>query len=85
MDSFYASFSYLWNEENKPFGFEVMDIRLGGLRFRLASCKEKLQKYCNGKLQKIEELEEDVLEEQPNRSLYHNRYQHLATFGYLSE
>ncbi len=85
LDSFYASYSYLWHAENKPFGFEVMDIRLGGLRFRLASCKEKLQKYCNGKLKKIEELEEEVLDEQPNKYLYHNRYQHLATFGYLSE
>lgn len=85
LDDFYTSYSYLWHKENKAFGFEVMDIRIGGLRLRLQACKDKIKQYCNSKIPQIEELEEENLEEKPNKALYHNRYQHLATFGYLSE
>ncbi len=52
-----------WMSENKPHGFEMQDIRLGGLIGRLGSCKERLLSYCNGKIECIPELEEPVLKD----------------------
>ena len=85
LEKFQCSFTYLWNKENKPYGLEVQEIRLGGLALRVRSCREKLQAYINGKIDRIEELEEEILSENPNWHFYCNRYQHLATFGLLSE
>ena len=34
---------------------------MGGLILRVLSCKEKLEAYLSGKIEKIEELEEDIL------------------------
>ena len=58
---FHAAFLNLWEKENKPQGWEVHDLRLGGLIRRVETCRDKLQKYVKGKLMKIEELEEEIL------------------------
>ncbi len=47
-----------WMEYNKPFGWEVHDIRYGGLITRFDTVKERLSQYLNGKIDRIEELEE---------------------------
>ncbi len=59
---FYTAFKNQWEKENKPHGFDVQDIRLGGLIRRVEHCKERLQSYLDGKLERIEELEEPVLD-----------------------
>ena len=59
---FYNAFRVLWHKENKPHGFEVQDIRLGGLMQRLKHCRERLQDYVNGKLEELPELEEILLD-----------------------
>ncbi len=61
-DKFYNSFKTRWDTENKPQGFEVQDIRLGGLKQRLLHCNEVLKSYLGGEIDKIEELETPVLE-----------------------
>ena len=58
---FYAAFQKLWFKENKPHGFDVQDIRLGGLKQRLASCRARLVDYANGAIDSIPELEEELL------------------------
>lgn len=58
---FYKALRYQWFKENKTYGFEVQDIRLGGLETRLRSCKEMLEDYLSGKTQSILELEEELL------------------------
>lgn len=58
---FHQAFCDLWHKENKPQGWEVQDMRLGGLMQRVATCRARLQKYAQGKLSKIEELEEEIL------------------------
>jgi len=58
---FHAAFMDLWDRENKPQGWEIHDMRLGGLMRRVKTCREKLQKYVKGKLSKIDELEEEIL------------------------
>lgn len=59
---FYETFKRQWLLENKPHGFDVQDTRLGGLIWRVKSCKERLQALYNGKIDRIEELEEPRLE-----------------------
>ncbi|MCL2342668.1 MAG: beta-N-acetylhexosaminidase [Firmicutes bacterium] len=50
-----------WMEENKPFGFEVQDIRLGGLIQRLKTAAKRLREYLCGDLSCIPELDETRL------------------------
>ena len=45
-------------KENKPFGFEVQNIRLGGLRSRLEYAARTLCRYLGGELDTIAELDE---------------------------
>lgn len=61
LEDFCGAFQRLWYKENKPNGFEVQDLRLGGLARRLRSCRERLICYLNGKMECIAELEEDIL------------------------
>ena len=61
IDNFYNLFKKCWFIENKPFGFEVHDARLGGLIQRTKSCAQRLRDFVDGKISKIEELEEEIL------------------------
>ena len=55
---FYSSYEKRWMKENKSNGFEVQDIRLGGLIKRVVHCRKMLKDYLQNKTGKIEELEE---------------------------
>lgn len=59
---FYDEFASLWERENKPNGFEVHIIRLGGLMERLKFCKEKIEKYLKGEIDRIPELENELID-----------------------
>ena len=59
---FHKAFRKFWFFENKPHGFDVQDIRLGGLIMRLESCRDRLLEYCANTDAKIPELSEPVLE-----------------------
>lgn len=61
LKKFVVGFKARWNRENKPFGLELHEMRLGGLMMRLESCKEVILDYLDGKIDKIEELEAPVL------------------------
>ena len=61
IEKYYAAFKNEWFKENKPHGFDIQDTRLGGLSWRVRSCRERLQAFVNGDIEKIEELEEEVL------------------------
>lgn len=62
LDAFYAAYEQQWMHENKPQGFDVIDLRIGGQRQRLLHCKDRLLAYAEGRLDRIEELEEPVLD-----------------------
>ena len=62
LDVFAAAQHDLWFRENKPFGWEVQEVRIGGIRARLLSCKKRLLDYVSGKIDIIEELEEELLD-----------------------
>lgn len=61
IEDFYEAFRAQWFAENKAYGFEVQDYRLGGLKGRVTHCKRILQDYLDGKTVNVEELEEAVL------------------------
>ncbi len=46
-----------WMEYYKPFGWEVHDIRYGGLLMRFDTVKARVSAYLDGKVEHIEELE----------------------------
>ncbi|MBR2339377.1 MAG: beta-N-acetylhexosaminidase [Clostridia bacterium] len=62
VDSLHKSARTRWFEEYKGHGWEVHDIRLGGLKTRILSCKERLSDYIDGRIDRIEELEDEVIE-----------------------
>ncbi|MBO5240506.1 MAG: beta-N-acetylhexosaminidase [Clostridia bacterium] len=78
--AFHESFFELWHKENKPNGWEVHDMRLGGLEKRLKTCKKCLQAYINGETDKIEELEEPLLPIEPKMHMQKNDHLGLITF-----
>ena len=51
----------LWMSEAKPFGYELMDIKLGGVITRLTSTSRRLKRYLDGTITHLEELEEERL------------------------
>ena len=50
-----------WYKENKTFGYITQEIRLGGLKERMISVKQRLDAYVNGSIDRIEELEYEAL------------------------
>ncbi|MBP3381667.1 MAG: beta-N-acetylhexosaminidase [Clostridia bacterium] len=85
IEAFYTAYRTQWMTENKPHGFDVQDIRLGGLIRRVAHCQERIEQYLNGEISRIEELEEPVLhlrgkgENTPPETVCHNRWGAIAS------
>lgn len=71
---FHKAFSYLWHKENKPYGFEIHDARLGGLLLRLETCYNRLNDYLIGNVDRIPELEEEILPVDDGKLLRHHSY-----------
>lgn len=51
----------LWDTTNKPYGFEIIDTRLGGVCARLATAAEKMGQFAQGQTDDIPELSSQVL------------------------
>ena len=62
LEEFYDSFCCQWAQENKPWGFEVQDARLGGLSRRIRHCRAILESYLAGEVRTIEELDAPPLD-----------------------
>ena len=76
---FYKDYRNLWYTENKPFGFEIQDARLGGLLTRLESCKDRLESFVKGETESIDELETPILPYRENPTLYFSIYRRLIS------
>lgn len=61
LDDFRNKAQVAWMHENKPYGWEIHEIRIGGLRARLLDCARRLEEYANDKSKTIPELEEEKL------------------------
>ena len=60
-DKFESSFREQWMIECKPFGYEVIDGRFGVVNNRLLATKKRILNYLDGKIDRIEELDETIL------------------------
>lgn len=74
LEVYYRSYKNQWFIENKPHGFDVQDIRIGGLMIRVRSCVERLQELYDGKIDRIEELEEKQLDLYGNGEAFEPRH-----------
>ncbi|GAA0323697.1 beta-N-acetylhexosaminidase [Bacillus carboniphilus] len=57
-----------WMSTYKPFGWEVLDIRYGGVLSRIDTARYRLKEFLAGQLERLEELEEERLFVDPNIS-----------------
>jgi len=57
----YAHQKYFF-DEYKPIGWEILDIRYGGALMRIDTAITRLDLYLSGKIDKIDELEEERLD-----------------------
>jgi len=80
-----------WLSTYKPFGWEVLDIRYGGILARLESAADRLSDFVQGRVGCIEELEAERLafdgrkRPQPGVSVgFCNQYTRIATPGLFS-
>lgn len=51
-----------WDSVYKPFGWEVLSFRYGGLMQRMAEVRDNLSRYAAGELTSLSELEEETLQ-----------------------
>ncbi len=90
ISAFYKVYRTLWMTENKGYGFEVMDVRIGGLISRIETVTEVLKDYLEGKTDKIYELEDESIDywagALPDEDRYiptHNFWQTLYTVNHI--
>ena len=82
LHSIIIDFKNQWYLENKTYGFEVQEIRLGGLKERTKSVLDTLTKYLNKEINIIEELEEKTLpylEDRVGKDIFMNFYHKMIT------
>lgn len=79
-----------WYLTNKSYGFEVLDIRMGGMKQRIASAIFVLEQYLDGTVKTIDSLEENRLpashsqEDGMGGVLHYNRCQRIMTPSRMS-
>lgn len=85
LNAFYDAFEAAWIKERKSLGFEVQDIRIGGLKQRIERCKRILERYLDGKMDSIEELEQEILDPlgTDHKQIGYNYYGVLPTANVL--
>lgn len=87
LEIFYQSHRSRWMKENKAQGFDIQDIRLGGLIRRVKDCRQTIEDYVNGRIAQIEELEEPLLDFHGNGSrlehkpIYFNNWKKNVSVG----
>lgn len=76
----------IWFSLYKPFGWEVIELRYGGLKARMETAQFRIQQWLDGETGKLEELEEKRLVHDgpngiPEGSLGNHFYYRIATAG----
>ena len=73
-----------WFTDNKPHGFDIQDQRLGALLRRTDACRRRILAYTAGKIDRIDELEEELLPyKYKERSINYNNAQLGSTANAL--
>ena len=61
LDALRVIWRKLWESTNKPHGFEVIEVRMGGIAARMATAGEKMKDFAEGNVDTIPELQEEAL------------------------
>lgn len=61
IDVYYKAFKKQWYNESRTGGFDVQDLRFGGLIMRIKTAMEMVNAYVNGEIDSIMELEQPRL------------------------
>ena len=79
-----------WMKENKPFGFDVLTLRIGGQIYACKNAYERLRGYLSGEVDRLEELEEERLtylknvpDVWPKPNILANKWRVFVTSGNL--
>ena len=83
-ETFYAKFRDLWLRERKANGFEVQTIRYGGLIQRLRDCRLRLIDLLDGRIDRIEELEEPIVQNGTGAGLLDKKYGQIVSVNSLT-
>ncbi|MDF0480068.1 beta-N-acetylhexosaminidase [Vagococcus sp. PNs007] len=77
----------VWYTFNKAFGWEIIDIRYGGVLTRLDTASYRLKQWINGNIEELEELEvtKYIHDSTQDGYLGRNLYQHLVSPSKLSD
>ena len=76
---YHEQYESLWFYENKPHGYDVQDLRLGGLMQRIESCTRRLKKFAAGEIAEIPELDEPVLDRKAGYVNWPNEWKQMCT------
>lgn len=81
LENFSEATEYQWYRENKPYGYEIQNYRIGGLIARVKHCIKRLEDYLAGKVAEIPELLEPMLDPvgrstEPDKRLVHSGGMH---------
>ena len=80
IDTLRAAEEAQWMSENKPFGFEIIDIRLAGAAARARSAARRVTAFVNGEADAIPELEDERLRMHPTETdLYLTQWQKMIS------
>lgn len=86
IDIFHKTLFKQWRIENKPFGMDVLDLRIGGLKERVKRAESTIDDYLKGIIPEIEELAQErlLLDERENPGfrtlpLYHNNWKDMVS------
>ena len=60
-ERFMRAYKKQWMQENKIFGLDVFDLRMGGLLQRIDTAMQRIGAYVRGELPTLEELDEPTL------------------------
>lgn len=60
-NKFYDEIYAQWHKRYKVFGFEVLDTNFGGIYNRLTYASNVINKYCTNEIDRIEELEPEII------------------------
>ena len=85
IDAFIQAYRKQWLTMYKPQGLEVQEIRLGGLKERLRGCMNRLEEYLKGDVDKIDELEQELLPHgpiYPDERISSLHYDECVSVGY---
>ncbi|URN95380.1 MAG: family 20 glycosylhydrolase [Candidatus Pristimantibacillus lignocellulolyticus] len=87
---FMSTYREQWEQENKIFGLDVFDIRMGGLLQRMDTAIYRILGYISGRISQLEELEHERLyydgrtEDRQTVAITANVWHRIATPSVLS-